>query len=101
MAAVADINGDTAKSRLKDGMAGVALHVVGGLVEVSHTGNVVLIGCEGKGRARGAGRQQLVGLGITKLCRLARRCGCCGKVRSARATVGYGRRKGKALAKAA
>mmetsp|Transcript_20915 Transcript_20915/g.53601 ORF Transcript_20915/g.53601 Transcript_20915/m.53601 type:complete len:289 (+) Transcript_20915:761-1627(+) len=39
---VADVDGDLAKHGLKHRVPGVALHVVGGLVEVAHARNVVL-----------------------------------------------------------
>lgn len=43
VAAVADVDGDAAVRGVKHGVAGVALHVVGGLVEVAHARNVVLV----------------------------------------------------------
>ena len=41
VAAVADVNGDAAKLGVKHSVPGVALHVVGGLVEIPHPGDVV------------------------------------------------------------
>jgi len=41
VAAVADVNGDAAKLGVKHSMPGVSLHVVGGLVEIPHPGDVV------------------------------------------------------------
>ncbi len=50
--AVADVDGDLAKGRLEDGVPGVALHVVGGLVEVAHAGDVVLRNGQQQGNAQ-------------------------------------------------
>ena len=41
MAAVADVDSDAAKLGGKNSVPGVALHVVGGLVEIPHPGDVV------------------------------------------------------------
>ena len=42
MPPVADVDGDAAESGFEDGVSGVALHVIGGLIEVAHAGDVVL-----------------------------------------------------------
>ena len=53
---VADVNGDATESGFEDGVSGVALHVVRGLIEVAHAGDVVLEqACRGCGS--GAGMQ--------------------------------------------
>ena len=54
VAAIADVNSDLAKHGFKDWVPRVALHVVGRLVKVTHTWDVVLeqVG-EGRGRGRG------------------------------------------------
>lgn len=44
VAAVADVDSNPAVDGCEDSVAGVALHVVGGLVEVAHPGDVVLPG---------------------------------------------------------
>lgn len=42
MTAITDVNGDTTELCLENGVSGVALHVVGRLVKVVHTRNMIL-----------------------------------------------------------
>ena len=53
MPAVADVDAYAPKLGLKHGMARVALHVVGALVEVTHARNVVLVRGEAGGMGAG------------------------------------------------
>lgn len=43
MASIANVDGDAAKLSFEDGVSGLSLHVIGGLIEVADAGNVTFL----------------------------------------------------------